>query len=116
MANGPLNAGRLRHRVDIEMPTEIQDEETGAVDVVWSPLWMHVPAEVAPRSGREFVAAQQLQGEVSTLITFRWRSGLTAKMRIVHNGTIYNPTALLQDPDSGREYIVAACSAGTTEG
>jgi SPP1 family predicted phage head-tail adaptor len=116
MKDGTLAAGRLRHRVTIEAPVETQDATTGAIDVTWSPLWVDVPAEIAPRSGREFLAAQQLQAEVSTLITFRWRDGLTAKDRIRHGTRIYNPVALLQDPDSGLEYIVAACGDGVNEG
>jgi SPP1 family predicted phage head-tail adaptor len=111
-----LSAGELRHRVTIEESVEVQDDETGAITVVWSPVWVGVAAKVAPRSGREFIAAQQLQAEVNTLITFRWRSGLTTKHRIVHGERIYNPTALLQDPDSGLEYIVAACGDGVNEG
>lgn len=111
-----IDAGRLRHRVTIEEPTETQNATTGAIAVTWSALWTNVPAEVAPRSGREFLAAQQLQAEVSTLITFRWRDGLTPKMRIVHGARIYNPATFLPDPDSGREYIVAACSEGLNEG
>jgi SPP1 family predicted phage head-tail adaptor len=116
MSTRLFEAGRLRHRVTVEAPTEVQDPETGAITVVWSPLWSNVAAEIAPRSGREFLAAQQLQAEVNTLITLRWRAGLTAKHRIVHGETIYNPAAILTDPDSGIEYLVAACSTGTNEG
>jgi SPP1 family predicted phage head-tail adaptor len=112
----PLDAGRLRHRIDIEAPTETQDPETGAISVAWVAMWTDVPAEIAPRSGREFIAAQQIQAEVSTLITFRWRAGMTAKMRILHGSTIYNPAALLHDPDAGIEFIVAACGDGVNEG
>jgi len=111
-----LDAGRLRHRITIEQPTETQDPITGAITVAWSRVWENVPAEIVPRSGREFLAAQQLQAEITTAITFRWRCGLTPKMRIVHGTRIYNPAALLPDPDAGREYIVAACSEGANEG
>lgn len=111
-----LDAGRLRHRVTIEQPLESQDATTGAITVTWSALWTNVPAEIVPRSGREFLAAQQLQAEVTTLITFRARSGLTPKMRIVHGTTVYNPVSLLQDPASGLESITAACGDGVNEG
>ena len=112
----PLDAGRLRHRITIEQPTETQDATTGAVTVTWAPLWVNVPAEIVPRSGREFLAAQQMQAEVSTLITFRWRAGLDAKMRIRHGTRIYNPSAFLPDPEAGREYVVAACGEGANNG
>jgi SPP1 family predicted phage head-tail adaptor len=111
-----LDAGRLRHRITIEEPQESQDATTGAITVAWVALWSNVPAEIVPRSGKEFLAAQQLQAEVTTLITFRWRAGLTAKLRFVHGSTIYNPVALLHDPEAGIEYIVAACSQGTNDG
>jgi SPP1 family predicted phage head-tail adaptor len=113
---GPLDAGRLRHRVTIERPVETQDPETGAISIAWEAVWSDVPAAVEPRSGREFLAAQQLQAEISTLITFRYREGLTPKMRILHGSRIYNPAALLHDPDAGLEYIVAACGEGVNQG
>ena len=111
-----LNAGRLRHRITIDEPTETQDAITGAVTVTWAPLWESVPAEIVPRSGREFLAAQQLQAEVTTAITFRFRCGLTPKLRIRHGARIYNISALVPDPDAGTEYIVAACAEGANEG
>lgn len=111
-----LSAGQLRHRVDIEQRTAVQDTTTGETTYTWVPLYKNVPASIEPLSVREFVAARAGQSEVSTRITIRYRAGLDASMRIIHNGKMYNPEGWLADKDSGLEYLTAPCSEGTNDG
>lgn len=111
-----LAAGRLRHRVTIEARDEVKDPRTGAVEYTWAPVFSDVPAAVEPLSGREYIAAQQLQSEVTVRVTMRWRAGLDPKQRIRHGLKIYNPVAFMPDPDSGLEYVTAPCSEGVDGG
>ena len=112
----PISAGQLRHRVDIEERMATQDAATGETIYTWTPLYKSVPASIEPLSVREFITAQAGQSEISARITIRYRAGLTAAMRIVHNGRIYNPQGWLPDKDSGMEYLTAPCSQGVNDG
>ncbi|WP_318594326.1 phage head closure protein [Enterobacter kobei] len=110
-----MQAGKLRHRVTIQEPVMVQNSETGAVNKTWldvATVW----AEVSPLSAREFIAAQASQGEITTRITIRFRTGITRKHRILFRGGIYNIEGVLPDPDSGREYLTLPCSEGLNDG
>ncbi len=111
-----LNAGRLRHRVDIQSKQQVQDPVTGEMTVSWVTVWPRVPAAVEPLSAREFIAAQATQSQVVARITIRYRDGLDASMRILHKGKIYNPAGWLPDKDSGLEYLTAPVSQGANQG
>ena len=107
-------AGKLRHRVQIEEFVESVNSY-GERERYWAPFadrW----ASVEPLSGREFIAAQQAQSEVTTRITIRHLAGINAAMRIVHRGAIYNIRAILADKESGIDYQSLMCSEGTNDG
>ena len=109
-------APRLRHRVDIErLDTPIGNPETGARRRDWLPFAASLPAEVAPHSGREFVAAQALQAGVTTRITIRWLPGVEPAMRVVHDGATYNIKAVLPDP-TFRHHMTLMCETGVKDG
>lgn len=111
-----LNAGKLRHRVQVQRQVEIRNQQNGAVSIAWEnidgPCW----AEIAPLSAREFVQSAAVQSNVTARITMRWRDDLTASMRIVHNGKVYNIAGVLADQDSGREYVTVPVSVGVNDG
>lgn len=111
-----IPAGNLRHRITIQKKVNGRDPITGAVTTAWVSLWESVPAEVVPLSVREFVAAQSVQSKLSTRIRIRWRAGLDASMRILHDGRTYNIEGVLPDPDSGRAYLTLPCSEGVNDG
>lgn len=111
-----LYAGTLRHRIVIQQPIETQDGETGDPVITWQPVYSSVPAAVNFLSAREFISANAVQSEIVGRITIRFLPNLTAKMRIVHNGQIYNPKAWLPDNDSGLEYLTAPVSVGVNDG
>lgn len=112
-------APRLRHRVDIQDFTSVQDSETGAVTDAWVSLLSSedqpIPAEIYPLSGREFVAAQAVQAGVTTKITIRYRSDVAARMRVVHGSDVYNIKAVLPDPTL-RRHLTLMCEVGVNEG
>jgi SPP1 family predicted phage head-tail adaptor len=113
-----LHAGELRHRVDIEQAKSVQNKSTGSVSIIWEKFAENVPAKIVPLSGREFVQAGAVQSKVVARITLRRLAGMTAKMRVVDRETltIYNPEAILPDPESGREYITLPVSTGVNNG
>ena len=77
------------------------------------PGWQDVAtvwASIEPLSAREFIAAQAVQSDVSVRVSVRYRPGITAAMRLLHDGKTYNITGVLADKDSGREYLTLPCA------
>lgn len=110
-----MQAGKLSHQVTIQEPVNDQNPDTGAVNKTWRDI-ATVWAEVSPLSAREFIAAQASQGEITTRITIRFRTGITRKNRILFREEVYNIEGVLPDPKSGREYLTLPCSEGLNDG
>ncbi len=110
-----LEAGKLRHRVDIQTLTVTQDSN-GAISETWVTRYASVPADIGPVSAREFMAADAMQSEITGKIRLRWRDDYNGAMRIVHNGRIYNPAGVLPDNVSGREYVTIPVKEGVNAG
>lgn len=110
-----MQTQRLRHRIDIDQRKLVEDPMGGST-LAWVPFAQSVPAEVAPLSAREFLAASGVHGEVTARITIRWMAGLDPTMRIRHGDTVYNIAGVLPDAKSGREHITLPVTAGVNEG
>jgi SPP1 family predicted phage head-tail adaptor len=112
-----MQAGRLRHKVDIEQLVTGSPDQTpeGEPDASWSVLYNDIWAAVEPLSGRELFAAQEHHSEVTTRIRVRYRSDITAKMRAVFNGENYNILAVI-DPEMRHRELHLMCSTGLNNG
>ena len=110
-----MQAGKLRHRIALQKPVNIQDPESGEVTPTWEEVAI-IWAEVVPLSVKEFIAAQAGQSEVTARIKIRRRTDVTAKHRIIYRGQIYNIEGVLPDPESGIEYLTLPCSQGVNDG
>lgn len=118
-----LSAGRLRHRVRIErlIPVldsdgeVIQDPNTGTVLQEWI-LLGEAWAAVEPISAREFIQSQETQSKVEARIIIRRQDYIVnAADRVVHGVRIYNVAGVLEDKDSGLEYVTLPCSRGVSD-
>lgn len=109
-----LNAGNLRHRIQIQSPVETQDQDTGAITVESWVTVATVWAAIEPLSAREFITSQTEKSQVVARITIRYRNDIDPKMRIYHPGKskFYNIEGLLSDKDSGFEYLTIPVSTG----
>lgn len=118
-----LAAGRLRHRVLFQRFQElldsngdvIQDPSSGEIAKAWVDV-VEVWAAIEPLSGREFIASQAVQSQVTGKFIIRRRTDIDATCRGVHNGTLYQVEAVLQDPESGLEYQTLPFSQGVNDG
>ena len=111
-----MDAGRLRHRVDFQRRVNNQDPVTGEIAPQWVNLFTSVPAAIEPLNGKEFIAANAVQSEITTRITVRYRAGISATQRIKHGAKIYNVYGALPDKDSGLTWLTIPCSVGTDLG
>lgn len=78
-----MQAGKLRHRVTIQRPVETKGP-FGEVVTTWETVWANVAAAIENLRGNKFFAAQQINPNVTTEITVRYREGVTNDMRVIH--------------------------------
>ena len=69
-----MQAGRLRHRITIQLPTEVKDTQRGFTDGTPSVIAARIPAAVVPLSGRELERAQQIDPRISHRVEIRYRA------------------------------------------
>lgn len=108
-----MQAGKLNRRVTIESQGTTQDE-FGGVSSGWTTV-AEVWAAIAPKSGRELVAAKAAASEVSTTVSIRYRAGITPAMRVNYGGKFYNITAVI-DRDDAHKYLDLECTTGLNNG
>ena len=111
-----LNASDLRHYASLQdrVTGSPQQFASGEYDQTWAEV-AKVWCDIRPLIGREFFAADAVNAEVNVKIRMRWRTGLHAGMRLVHQGKIYD---LTQPADVGSDNIevVWYCRQGASEG
>ena len=108
-----ISSGRLRHRIIIQSQSTTKDTHGQAV-TTWTDV-ATVWAAVEPIRGREFFAAAQINSEVTTRIRIRWRSGVTAAMRVSFDSRIYDIQAVIV-PTEVHDEMQLMCKAGVTNG
>ena len=113
-----MQAGKLRHRIDIEEMTILRDPITGDYgEPQWAARWRKCPARVEPLSARDLVAAQAAQSEATARVVIRYRPGVLPTMRIVYRNEVYSIEGPpLADPKSGLEYLTILVSKGVKDG
>ena len=102
-----MRSGMLRHRVTIEQKVPTRDTFGGEVET-WT-LVATVWASVEPLQGREYLAARQLQAELTTRIRIRRRTGILPQMRVVWGSHTYDIQAVIE-PESGRRELQLMCT------
>lgn len=99
-----MRAGKLRHRVTIEQPTE-SATGTGNVTRTWA-TFAKRHCEIEPLTGTEFFSGAALEREVSARIRMRYLPGLTAEMRIVHGSDVWDIQSIINLDTRNREIEV----------
>ena len=103
-----MRAGQLDQRIVIERLVEGYDELGQPIND-WLPI-VTTWAAVEPLVGREYLAAAALVSEVTARVRMRFRPGITAADRIVHDGKVYGITSVA-DVHSSRRELVLMCRA-----
>lgn len=105
-----LRAGTLRDRITIQRKTAIGDgwnqpQTDGWID--HAKVW----ANVEHRSGVATIKADADTSVVKASIRIRWRTDITAGMRVLFSGQTYDIDAVL--PGSTREHVDLVCTQVT---
>lgn len=101
-----MDIGRLNRRVQIKAPGSTQDEVGQPIDG-WTTL-ATVWADIRFKSGLQSVAGDAQTSTARASIRIRYRSDVTAAMRVVDGSTVYAIQAVL--PDIGaKDYTDLVC-------
>lgn len=97
-----MQAGRLKRRCTLQAPGTATDELGQPI-----PGWTDVAtvwADIRMKSGLEAIKSGASVSVVQASIRVRYRAGITAGMRVLHNLQVYQITAVMPDV-GGREYV-----------
>lgn len=108
-----MRAGKLRHRVTLQTRTETQND-TGESAASWSDF-ATVWAAVEPLRGRELIAAQAVNSEVTGMIRMRYRAGVEPTMRAVYGSRNFNIVAIV-NPEERNIELWLYTSEGLNDG
>lgn len=112
-----MRIGPLRYRVAIQqlVAGSPQQKASGEPDKAWTAVDT-VWGDIRPLRGQALFAAQQINDRVSVEIDIRYRSGVTAGMRIVYDSVVYDIESVppVEPPRGGR--FTLSCSTGMNQG
>ena len=103
---GEGGIGALRHRVKIEAPTHTPTDGGGALEV-WGVVAV-VSAEIKPLSGREVFEGDRMLSRDQFDIRIRFRDDVTAAMRIVFGGRVFD-IRHVEDVEMRGRWLVCLC-------
>lgn len=101
-----MRAGALNSRVTLQQQSATQDA-LGQPVQTWTDV-ATVWANIKHVSGVESIKADALTSTVRASIQIRYKTGLTAGMRVVNGATTYSIVAVLPDMEK-REYTNLVC-------
>lgn len=113
-----IAAGKLRHRIALQSHQYVgQDPVSGEELRDWVTVrecW----AAIEPLSARDLIAAQAAQSKATARITIRFADDIDASLRVLHlrrgKEVVYEIEGVLEDPNSGLEYITLLCAKGVS--
>ncbi len=97
-----MQAGQLRDRITIQRKTQGTDSWGAPLPEAWED-YASVWANIRFLSGTESIKAGADVSVVRASIRIRWRQDVTAGMRVLHAGAVYDIEAVL--PGARREYV-----------
>jgi len=96
-----MRSGQLRHVLIIERPTNVKGSMGGSSQT-WA-TFATVRGGLDFSGSRQVLAEQQINGEIIGMATIRYMEGITADMRINHEGNYYNISKPFSPDGKNRE-------------
>lgn len=103
-----MNPGALRHLVTIQKQVETKNSY-GEAEVSWANVVENVWAQILPLRGREFWAAKQINADIEAKIIMRYRTDITAKMRLLHGTDEYYVYSII-NTDQRERFLHLMCT------
>ena len=110
-----IEAGKLRHTVQIMNLSKVQDSTGGPVTAD-ATVFATVRASIETLSGRELYKAQQMVSQVTHLVTIRWYPGIQSRMLVWFSEPVEGVTVTRQfrilyteNPDEKHHVLLLYC-------
>lgn len=101
-----VNAGRLRHMVEVQQNAPTRDTGGGSVDS-WSTVTNgRRPAEIVPVTGLKEYVDNQLQETITHKVTMRYLAGVTTANRILFGSRVFDIRSVVNPQERGRDLIL----------
>ncbi|TVP11801.1 phage head closure protein [Shewanella sp. KCT] len=104
-----MNAGKYRHRIQVQKRTVTGQSSAGAEIVDW-PEAFNTRGSFSKLSAKDFIAANASQSQIIGQFTIRYRDISEGEYRLVWRGRTYKIIAFLPDRDSGRKELTLPIS------
>jgi len=108
-----INPRLLDQRITLQQRVAGRDA-LGQATSVWADV-ATVWARAEPLRGREYLAAEQAQSEVSVRFRIRWREGVTSGMRVLWRGQPHDIDGAI-DVNGAKSELQLMCIAGVRDG
>jgi len=108
-----MQSGQLRKRLTIQQRSTAQDSY-GQPLTAWADV-ATVWGAVEPLNGRELLAAEAVQSEITHQVVMRYRPGITAKMRVLYGSRVFDIQNVLDENERHR-MLTLLCLEGLTDG
>jgi SPP1 family predicted phage head-tail adaptor len=91
-----VRAGNLDRRIELRHRRVVRDEASGQAVEKWTTAYATVWAQKDDQRGREYFAAQQITGELTTAFRVRFRPDVKMTDRVVYDDLSYNVHAIIE--------------------
>ncbi len=102
-----MNAGDLRHRVDLQAPTRVSDGMGGFTNS-FTAVASSIPAAIWPVSANDVIQANATVMVVTHRIRIRYRSVLKTSWRVSWGGRYFTIVSII-DPNMKHEFLDLLC-------
>jgi SPP1 family predicted phage head-tail adaptor len=109
-----VKAGSLRSRVTIQRRDVGETDSFGTPIVSWENV-ATVWANIRYLNGKEYLTSGTEISAATMSVRIRYRSDITAAMRVLFGDCVLNIKAVLPD-EAKREYVDLACETGANDG
>jgi SPP1 family predicted phage head-tail adaptor len=113
-----LRLGKFNKRVTLQRIAAVSPPQygSGEPDVAWENVAnLYAIVEPGVARNKEFVAADQIQGDTQTMITIRYMDGVDRTMRVLFRDKKYNIADII-DPSEEQEFLELYCTEGANDG
>lgn len=99
-----LKIGKLKHRVTLQEYTATRDSYGAELEA-----WVDIAtawASVEPLTGKEYFQTQQINAEISTKVTIRFKAGVAAKMRLIYNDRVFEIISVINTEEKDVQLVL----------
>jgi SPP1 family predicted phage head-tail adaptor len=107
MLSTRLQAGKLRHRIDIVAPTNAQDS-TGGISLADNIVYANVWAAIEAVTSKDNLAVGEFVTQTTHKVTVRYLPGVTARMQVWFRGRQFQIQGVL-NPDERTKMLFLMC-------